>query len=283
MVQNGPSDSGGIVVNCYQCENYGTIYVNGSNSAGGICGYLDTRDYCGGNYCEYQISSCFNYGSLLNVNKSVLVTGDGVGGILGCISAYPKTQGSRVSISVSFNSNYGKIFVSEESLANKDSISIGGILGKVETLENLSDVYVNLTDNLNAGFVNKESAAICYSFDMKGGDISIANCIDFTDSEHHVYGYRESGINTNDNLSVENCYFLKKEESDASRDAHGLTEEEMRDINNFDFYIYDGSFTEGDPDGWAMNSAVNHGYPYLLDYDQYMEIIEGAAQEVPQP
>lgn len=67
ILYNGPTDRSARVLSCYQCENYGTIYVNGSRSAGGICGYLDTRDYCGGEYCEYTIQQCFNYGSLLNI------------------------------------------------------------------------------------------------------------------------------------------------------------------------------------------------------------------------
>lgn len=284
VLYNGPADRSSRVINCYQCENYGTIYVNGARRAGGICGYLDTRDYCGGNYCEYTIQQCFNYGSLLNINKSLFKTEDGIGGILGCISAYPKTTGSKVYITLSFNSNYGNFFVSDESLANNDSISIGGVLGKAQTLENFSDVYIFLTDNLNAGIANKESAAVCYSLDLKGGDISITRCIDISDSKHHVYGYYTSGINTSENISVENCYFLKREAGGASRDAAGLTEEEMQDINNFEgIYIYSDSFEEGEPDGWAINPDINNGYPYILNYDQNKEIIDEWAKKTPQP
>lgn len=254
---NGYAERGTTAFDCYNCENYGTIWGDGCSSIGGICGYIEAGE--NGPSTGYYISTCFNYGTINIEEEEDTYKGSrkvGLGGIVGGIVAGTSHANSELSLSIMGCANYGAF----ERKGNSDAMA--GICGYVDAnaWEN-APTYIYIQNCLNSCHKDEAMAGICHSIDLLYANMNIRSCIDLSGLEKPVYQFMQSYVpHQQGNLKIENCYFLKYSEEDDSKDAVGLNQDEMRNPE---------SFVGLDIELWGINSNINNGYPYIADGEYF--------------
>ena len=223
------------ISNCYSTSEVNASASSGIAYAGGVVGYADSS----------TIISCYNTGE---VNASTSSFYAYAGGIAG---------GSSTIISTCYNT--GKVFATS---AGGDSCA-GGIVG-------LNSSTIN--DCYNKGNIGtRTSAQNSYASGYAGGiagrnNSQISSC--YNTGEVNVvagdYGnIYEGGIAGNNNYLavINNCYYLNNIEN-ATGTGSGtlanvkiLTATQMKQQSSFVGFDFTNT--------WAINPAINNGYPYL--------------------
>lgn len=237
-------------------SNYGNVInvisnvtlKDGNTNTGGVVGYsegtierceytgvandLDTS-YFGGivGYSKGDVTACSNSG-VINTYLNYL------GGVVGYAD----------SGTISLSSN--KSDISSTTTFNS---YIGGLIGynnnaEVSNCYSIGDVSCSNTSNYNTyvgGFMgyNKSEKYIKNTY-----------CIS------RVSGKTASAFANGQNTLYVNCFYNKTVQNTAEVGAFGLTDDEMRDTQNFaeNFTFWDFVST------WGIDTNINNGYPYLL-------------------
>ena len=248
---------GGICGRAYKisdCKNYGNISVSTPNYSttciGGIIGI----------YGNFDVSNCLNRGDINCISAGQRLN---MGGIAGYKGDTPYTYYTNSDLYMCLNTGAINVFMKNGC---EDNYEIGGIVGNLSMEGNINDCYntgdivpINLSNFLASHYVGgicgcvgadeKNNIQRCYNVGSTNGADGIGNVIvvsGYTNGIYYSYSLDTSPLNSNNTRA----YFSKN-----------LTEEEMKQKDNFETYDFDTV--------WDISPDINNGMPYLRNVGNF--------------